>query len=331
MLKTITLVNSTWLTLIARITSRDAHLDSRRSASAFLLRLLPPHSSTQEPRGPFSMEINRVANQSCRSLTFHIDGRISSPFPADEAPGMEVGSALKLASDPHYLPNLQHISISYTDASHNQIFQHLRLGGFPPQTTRLSLDYSWTAPSEVPRFNFDVALVWIHKPSLGPRRGFIKNLRHLALSGVPRVFAVVMLAHVCPYVETLELTHPGQLYDPAPLPPGGVRTLILRYPGVALSKRDMASWMLPAALSSDRRLFTIGADLKPPRIIVRSCTPDPVAFIELRRVCKRFDVDLVYERDDSRSPILLESDHDTAFTDFSPQVLAYLRQVIVMH
>ncbi|KAM5539897.1 hypothetical protein V8D89_006400 [Ganoderma adspersum] len=307
LLKNLVLVNRTWLALSARMASRDVHPSCCHNPRAFL-RLITQPSSTQEHRDLFSTEINRVAIQSCRSLTFDVDGRPQWPLFNNDAP-IGIGLALKLASLPERLPNLRRISISHTDWSHGHIFQHLRLWGFPPQTTHLSLDYVFTAASAGLLKPFDIAsaLSWLYRPNFGPRRAFVPGLRHLAVSGVPTPFPGLLLRHVCPHVETLELTRPapGQLSDLVPLPPA-VRTLVLRYPGVALSKKDMAAWPLPAVLASELFLPSPScADVKPPRIVVRSGTPEPVPFIELWRECKRFNVDLVYERDDSRSPVVV--------------------------
>ncbi len=297
MLKNIALVNCTWLTLIAHISSRDVHLSDYRKTRAFL-RLLPQRSSEQEPCDLFSMEISRVVNQSCRSLTFHVDGRIRRPMPADDAPHA-ITMTFYDVSVLDRLPNLRHISISYTDWPLGDIFEQFQIVGFPRQVTHLSLDYSFTAAAaKLPPFDPYRVLSWVYISFLRRRTLSIPNLRRLSLSRVPPEFAVIMLL-VCPNVETLELTHPGQLFDLAPLP-AAVRTLVLRHPGVALSKRAMSTWRLSEAL--DIGLFASGASMEPPRVIVRSGTPDPVAFIRLRGTCKRFDVDLVYERDDAFSP-----------------------------
>ena len=339
LLKNIVLVNRTWLTLSARLASRDAHPTCHHNPNAFL-RLISQTSSPKGPLNLFSSEIHRIASQSCRSLTFDADGRIHRPFTGNDG-AVGVGLALRLASISNRLPNLRHISISYTDWTQTHIFQHLRLQGFPPQVTHFSLHYVFTAASEghLRPFNVNCSLTWLYRPNLGPRNAFVPGLRHLALSGVPKPFPGLLLQHVCPNVETLELTRPaeGQLPALAPLPPA-VRTLVLRYPGVALSKEDMAAWTLPEALASE--LFpptvdradsdmTVTAWRRPPRIVVRSGTPDPVPFIELWRECGRFEVELVYERDDSRGPIVPQDarpEAQSAYQDISPGALEIIHE-----
>ncbi|KAI1783442.1 hypothetical protein LXA43DRAFT_1186996 [Ganoderma leucocontextum] len=293
LLKNVALVNRTWLTLIARIASRDVHLSKYQKAKVFL-RLLPQRSPTQEPGDLFTMEAKQVANHTCQSITFHVDGGIQSSVPEDNIP-MVITIVLYKLSRRHHLPNLRHISISYTDWEWNDIFLMFFVVGLPRHVTHFSLDYSFTAAAaEVPQFDFPQAIGWINtrRCIISPNR-----VRHLSLSGVPTAFVVAMLL-ACPNVETLEITHPTELSTLAPLPPA-VRTLVLRHPGVALSKGNMASWTLPLAL--DGGLFPTGGGTKPPRIVVRSDTPEPEPFIELRRSCKGFNVDLVYERDDVRS------------------------------
>ena len=186
--------------------------------------------------------------------------------------------------------------ISHVDWPPNGIFYHFRAASFPPHVTHLSLHYSLTSVAVVHPFNRDDALWWI---SVQPRdlrigrRPYVPNLRHLSVSGVPTAFVAVVL-EVCPNVETLELTRPEPLLDLAPLP-SAVRTLVLCHPGIALSKGEMGSWALPEAL--DGGLFPTGET--PPRIMVRSGTPDPTSFEALRGTCELFGIDLVYERDDA--------------------------------
>ncbi|KAM5539543.1 hypothetical protein V8D89_006652 [Ganoderma adspersum] len=330
LLKNIVLVNRTWLGLSARFASRDVYPACHHDPNAFI-RLISQTSSPKGPLNLFSTEIHRVASQYCHSLTFDADGIIHRPFTGNDGT-VGVGLALRLASIPNRLPNLRHISISHTDWAHTHIFQHLRLQGFPPQTTHLSLDYVFTAASQDHLRPFDVncSLTLLYRPNLGPRNAFVPGLRHLALSGVPTPFPGLLLRHVCPHVETLELARPaeGQLPALAPLPPA-VRTLVLRYPGVALSKEDMAVWALPAALASE--LFPptgaysdMTAWRRPPRIVMRLGTPDPVPFIELWRECGRCDVELVYERDDSRCPAAVPGarpEAESAHKDISPGAL----------
>nr|VWO99195.1 N/A [Ganoderma boninense] len=266
----------------------------------------------------FSTEVNRVANETCRSLTIYADGRPQRPHFNDDGP-VGVGLALELASVPDRLPNLRHISITHTDWAHVHIFQHMRLSGFPPQATHLSLTYAFTDASRghISPLSVDNALAWTYRPIFGRTKpASAPGLRHLALSGVPTPMPGLLLRHVCTHVETLELTRPlpGQLPALVPLPPS-VRTLVLRYPGTAPSKREMVAWLLPVVLKREifpplamARSGSGGArDLDVPRarprIVVRSGTPDPVLFIELWRECRRYDVELVYERDDSRGPV----------------------------
>ncbi|PIL28000.1 hypothetical protein GSI_09851 [Ganoderma sinense ZZ0214-1] len=309
LLKNIVLVNRTWLALAAHIASRDAHSSCYHSPKRFI-RLISQPSSPKTPRDLLSTELNRIANETCRSLTLHADGRPQAPYFNDDGP-IGVALALQLASAPDRLPNLRHIAITHTDWPHVHIFQHLRLSGFPPQATHLTLTYAFTDVSRghMQPLSINNALAWTYRPVFGRvKPAFVPGLRHLALSGVPTPFPGLLLRDICPHVETLELTRPapGQLPDLVPLPPA-VRTLVLRYPGTLLSKEEMAAWFLPVVLQ--REIFPpaskeTNVTKQPPRIVVRSGTPDPVPFIELWRECRMFGVELVYERDDSRSPVV---------------------------
>ncbi|KAM5539565.1 hypothetical protein V8D89_006674 [Ganoderma adspersum] len=342
LLKNIVLVNRTWLALSARIASRDAHPSCHHNPITFL-RLIAQPDSSGEPCDLFSAELNRVATQSCRSLTFEVNRRPKWPCVDDER-SIGVGLALRLASVPHSIPNLRHISLLHTGWYYNHIFQHIRFWGIPPQVTHLSLAYAFTDVSKdmlmVRGFDITDALTWIYKPSLAPHRrtAYTPGLRHLALSGVPKAFTVLMLKHVCPDVETLELTHPaaGQLPALAPLPPA-TRTLVLRYPVVALCYTQMEAWGLPEAL--ERGLFPgppSGADvsnnnlelkLKPARIVLRLGTRSRMAFDKLRHECNRFDVELVYELEDSWDRVVPGARDDLQCTceDPSPEALERIR------
>ncbi|KAI1796619.1 hypothetical protein LXA43DRAFT_986333 [Ganoderma leucocontextum] len=247
------------------------------------------------------MEANRVAGEMCRSITFHV-ARSVPPSRLSEDPAavglwlcsqtddasMAVSTVLDKVTTLDCLPNLRHVSLRYTDRSYDDAFGQLDAQTFPPQVTHLSIDYSFTASAMTP---FAKYLRSVYEREAAARVT-IPNVRHLSLSGVTPGFMVDMF-RVCPNVETLEITHPVGLFMLGPLPPS-VRTLVLHDPGVALCREKMRSWALVPAL--EEGLFRRG---RKPRIVVRSGTPDPIAFMELRRSCKRFDAEVVYECDDS--------------------------------
>ncbi|KAI1784193.1 hypothetical protein LXA43DRAFT_1125102, partial [Ganoderma leucocontextum] len=196
LLKNVALANRTWLTLIARITSRDVHLSKYQKAQAFL-RLLPQPSPTPEPGDLFTMEAKRVANHTCQSITFHVDGRIQSSFPEDNMPMViSISIVLYEVSVRHHLPNLRHVSISYTDWEWTDIYLMFFVVELPQHVTHLSLDYSFTAATaNVPQFDFPRAIEWITSMRsciIPPNR-----VRRLSLSGVPTAFVVAMLSAPC--------------------------------------------------------------------------------------------------------------------------------------
>ncbi|KAM5532366.1 hypothetical protein V8D89_013960 [Ganoderma adspersum] len=303
LLKNTALVNRTWLALAACITSRDVHVPNPLSAEGFL-RLLTKGTPAQEPHDLFTMEANRVAGEICRSITFHVSRSVPvsglSEGPAavglwlgsqtDDA-SIAVSTVLHRVTAHDRLPNLRHVFLRYTDRSFADVFDQLDAQTFPPQVTHLSIDYSFTRTATT---YFAKYLRSIYRRETAPRVT-IPNVRHLSLSGVTPWFVVDML-HVCPNVEKLEITHPAGLFMCGPLPPS-VRTLVLHDPVVTLSRRMMMSWALVPALENG--LFR--RSIVRPQIVVRSGTLDPVAFMELRRSCKRFDVEVVHERDDFSS------------------------------
>ncbi|KAI1791371.1 hypothetical protein LXA43DRAFT_426540 [Ganoderma leucocontextum] len=322
LLKNITLVNRTWLTLVALIVSRDVHISDKENAYTFL-RLLSKSSPRPKADDLFTTEKTRFANEACCSLTFHVDGKFSrSPSPITQdtfdtkltpgswpSPAHDASNAMSLILDMlsalDYLPNLQHLSFRYTNWGYGDAFDHLELETFPPQVTRLSIDYSFTLRSE---FLCSMLLLWMktrdrdraYAPR-GPRAPVrIPNLRHLSLSGVWTAFAIAIL-QLCPNIETLEIRLTGdtavQLDELAPLSPT-LRTLVLRHPGVALSRRRMM-WLQSNLLTAlEEGLFPEGSTK--PRIVVRWGTSDPDVFTALMRACTRFNTELVY---DSRQPL----------------------------
>ncbi|KAI1783477.1 hypothetical protein LXA43DRAFT_903503 [Ganoderma leucocontextum] len=305
LLKSIVFVNRTWLALVAPIASRDVHVSNERNACAFL-GLLPKRSLYSDL---FIRDVNPFANENCRSLTFHVKNRNTSKSPNGDLGskdlctpatwwGSQSDAAIAILLSTiyvfHYLPNLRHVLFRYTDWAYDDVFLQLERMLFPQQATHLSVDYSFTTPAWALALNESGMVArWSRRREypLAP------SVRHLSLSGVTTVFVATMLP-VCPNVETVEITHPAGLDALAPLLPA-VRTLVLRYPGVAVSRKTMMSWNLSAALEDG--LFPERKGKKP-RIVVRSGTPEVEPFIELRRSCKGFNVDLVYERDDARGP-----------------------------
>ncbi|TBU30675.1 hypothetical protein BD309DRAFT_997033 [Dichomitus squalens] len=247
LLKNITLVNRTWLALFVRVTSRSVHICNPTSAEAFL-RLLPERTLMQGVSDLLTAEASKVANQMCRSVTFHVDGSaslVSGPV-ADRTPATQMHSPSDAASTAmstvlymvtvlDQLPNLRHVTIDYKDWGYDDIFDQLRVQTFPPQVTHLSVNYSFTTPALAPLLIYLKSLYRRQDSS----RIRIPNVRHLSLSSVPAEFIVDML-QACPNVETLEVTDPARLDALAPLP-SSVRTLILRHPSVPLSRSQMIS------------------------------------------------------------------------------------------
>ena len=287
-LRNIVLVSRTWLTLVAGVVSRDVHITNRRNANAFL-RLLPrrPPAGIHGKADLFSMEAHQVVRQHCHSLTFHVD----QGDWIQEA----VSTVLNTVTMVYPLPSLRHISLQYTDMGYSHVLEQIMQGHFPERVTHLSLAHSFADRAKSRPFDRAKTIGWLRfkmRLTRSRRCVLVPRLTHLSLSGVPTAFVLTML-NLCPNVETLDITHPEPLSALTPLPPP-IKTLVLRRPGVALSRKDMTSWDLVPP--RDRKLF-LTRNTKP-QIVVRSRTPDPVAFTELRRDFKRFNAELVYERDD---------------------------------
>ncbi|KAI0731209.1 hypothetical protein C8Q76DRAFT_718047 [Earliella scabrosa] len=296
--QTLCLVNRTWLCLFLRIALRNVHLPYALSPELFL-RLLPERTLNPEECNPFTIEASKLANTICRSITFHVDGRSvpeddMDPSPAEirvysdtDPAANAVSTVLYMTTALQHLPNLQQISLQYTDWGYENVFEQLAAPYFPSQVTHLSIEFSFTAPALIP---LSLYLKSMYSRHPNPRIT-LPNIRHLSVSGVPMEFVADMLK-VCPNVETLEIMRPARLYALVPLPLS-VHTLVLRHPGVALDQEVMHWWTLEAALEGG--LLPSGGKA---RIVVQSSSPDPLAFTEMKRICKRYGAELSYERDD---------------------------------
>ncbi|KAI8996547.1 hypothetical protein BD414DRAFT_478354 [Trametes punicea] len=297
--KTLCRVNHVWLGLFLRVAFRNVHIPCPLFARDFL-RLLPERTISQGEADLFTAEATSLVNRLCRSITFHVDGGASTTgsgtarepaiklYSQTDAAPTAISTVLYMVSTFDYLPNLRHVALEYTDWGYDDLFDQLRLAIFPPQVTHLSLKYSFSAPTLVPLAVYLKSLYTRHRQS----HFTIPTVRHLSLSGVPTEFVVDMM-QICPELDTVEISNPARLYVIAPLPKS-VRTLVLRVPGRTLDKEQMHWWMLAAALEG--KLFH--PDTKA-RIVVRSGTPDPIAWTETKRYCRRFGAELVYERDES--------------------------------
>ncbi|KAI0820836.1 hypothetical protein BC628DRAFT_1412936 [Trametes gibbosa] len=295
--KTLCKVNRMWLGLFLRVAMRDVHIPCPLFARD-LLRLLPERAASQGDADLFTAEAMALVSKLCRSMTFHIDGGAtaggSTSEPAiklysqtDAAP-TAISTVLYMVSTFDYLPNLRRVVLEYTDWGYDDLFDQLRLAIFPAQVTHLALHYAFRAPALVPLAVYLKALYTRH-----PQAHFaIPTVRHLEVSGVPAEFVADML-QICPGLETLEMASPARLYVLAPLP-ASVRTVVLRVAGRTLDREQMQWWMLTAAMEA--KLFDPAAG---GRIVVRSGTPDPVAWTETKRFCGRFGVELVYEREET--------------------------------
>ncbi|KAI0331440.1 hypothetical protein GY45DRAFT_1300876 [Cubamyces sp. BRFM 1775] len=299
--KTLCRVSRMWLGLFLRVAMRDVHIPCPLFARDFL-RLLPERATTQGEADLFTAEATALVNRLCRSLSFHVNGGVSPTGAPVKEPAIKlysqtdaaptaISTVLYMVSTFEYLPNLRHVAINYTDWGYDDLFDQLRLAIFPSQVTHLSLQYAFSGRAILPLAVYLKALYTRHRQP----RFTIPTLRHLTMSGVPTEFVADML-HVCPELETVEIANPARLYVIAPLPEN-VHTLVLRVPGVTLSREQMHWWMLTAAM--DGKLFHAEAK---GRIVVRSGTPDPVAWTETKRHCKRYGVELIYEREESELP-----------------------------
>ncbi len=250
----IALVSRTWLTLIAPIASRDAHIfQDKWDVNAFLGRIY----KYSIHKDLFSSEAGRFANEICRFLTIHANGNGSRGGLSGHTPDRPwdskqthtaLGSIMYMTQEPfNYLPNLGHILLLYRDWAYDDFLTQSRMIEFPKQVTHLSIDYSFTAPASAPAFE---SATIQRSPQPCTRRYYedYMHIRQLSLSGMTKAFVAFILP-LYSNVETLEIASPAQLGVLAPLPPT-VRTLALCHPGVAVSRETMASWKLDTALDA---------------------------------------------------------------------------------
>ena len=276
--------------------------------------------------GPFTAERIHFANDACRSIAFYVDGRVPrapgvpppggpSHHGAGEDGSRAISLVLRTISASRRLPNLRHIALRYTDIGFSDAFKHLEQDPFPPQVARLSIDYAFIDHPSLDAQGV-LWLLWTETRNntrrFGPLRDktrygtravpvtvspHIRTLRHLALSGVMTAFMMAIL-QVCPHVETLQIAEPSavRLSAIGPLP-CATTTVTLRHPG-AVPRSRILRWNLGHAVGSGLFCARRGVGVTP-RIIVRSGTPERVAFLGTRRCCGRFSVELVHEPDGS--------------------------------
>ncbi|KAI0741425.1 hypothetical protein C8Q80DRAFT_1273860 [Daedaleopsis nitida] len=298
--KSICLVSHTWLCLYTRVAMRDVHLPLSLSANT-LLNLLPDRTPTQE-KGLFIEAAAEVTNYMCQSLTFHVDARVAantqdlSPSP----PAIKYFSAIDPAANavssvlaaippqgPDCLPNLHHISIKYTDWAFEALFDLLGTHPLPAQITHLSLDFVFDKKSTGALASY-ISTTFLREghPVLE-----MPDVRHLSVRGMPAEIISDLLDSM-PNLETLTIGGCSRL-DVIGALPESVHTLVLSHPGEALTALDMQWWELDMALSLGLSEGNAGF-----RVIVRSGTPDPFSFSDMKRFCKWYGVDLSYERVD---------------------------------
>ncbi|PIL28792.1 hypothetical protein GSI_08836 [Ganoderma sinense ZZ0214-1] len=299
-LKNISLVNRTWHALVAPIASSDVHVFSYDNAHALSVNIYVHYHH----RDRFIGDARWLAREMCHSLTFHANG---NPLGADLSKAtpafwesfrfnQAIVNLMDAVTWYDRLPNLRHVSIRYMDWVYNDIILQAVFGCFPRHVTHLSVHYSFTAPATAPSFDTRRIQKWLREGRYRPTK--FMCIRHLSLSGMPMAFMATLVL-MCPKMETLEIAHPSQLAVLPPLP-ATLRTLVLCHPGVTVCRETMASWALDTVL--DAGLFPKESDFQR-RIILRSGTPDPAAFTELKRACQGFNAELVYERDDSGTRI----------------------------
>ena len=291
--KSLCQVSKTWLALFLRVAMRDVHLPCL-DAKAYL-RVIPQRTNYDL----FTLEASQNADR-CRSITFYVDGRAPEALDHDGESELKIYSGvdpacnaisnvLSAITTADSLPNLRHITIKYIDWGYENIFDQIRYNPFPPQVTRLSIDYAFSNGAIAPLTSY-LRNTYARQPQ--EPRTILPNVRYLSMSGVPSEVVVDMLK-VCPNVETLEIINASNLSVLAPLPPS-VRTIVMRYPWWPMGVEEMSWWTLGEAVR--KGLFHPGTR---PQVILRSDTPNPWCFVPNWGLCKYYGIDLVYDRDES--------------------------------
>ncbi|KAJ7902557.1 hypothetical protein B0H14DRAFT_2666650 [Mycena olivaceomarginata] len=162
LMRSSTLVNSTWADIFDLVSSRDVYIPSAAFCNHFVQRLhaQPPAVAPSSFFGPL-LDLFRgptmeppihpapgSANLACQSLTIQIANDYVHPAkisPMRLPMGGVLDSLLERLDAWSLAPNLRRLAIEYVDTGFDDIFNRDGLAALPRQITHLDLRYSFSA------------------------------------------------------------------------------------------------------------------------------------------------------------------------------------------
>jgi len=283
-----------WLTTFIRIALKDVHIACPLAAEDYL-RLIREHTPSEVDDAFLLPGASKFANNSCRSLTFHVDhdsDLVATPevepsvllYSTDNRSANAISSTLYMVSTLNYLPNLRRVAIEYVDWGFEDIPEQGRLLVFPEQVTELDIKFTFTADS-LTALGDRLRNRYCRRWHVG---GTTQNVRRLSVFGAPVDFVAEMI-WTCPNVEIVDFDGAEDL-DALLALPDSLRMLNLHMPASPLRKEDIDKLGLPVALGLG--LFSQAHSQM--RIVVHSGTPEATPWEQAKKLCEEFKVELVH-------------------------------------
>ncbi|EMD39069.1 hypothetical protein CERSUDRAFT_93117 [Gelatoporia subvermispora B] len=274
------LVNHTFLRLFIRIALRDVHIPSPAFASHYL-RLLRERTPSEPDSDYFLENASSTANELCRTLIFHIDGRDPAFAPSsvrlfsarDPAAGA-VGSTLYMLDILRLCPNLRRVALAYADWSFDDIFDHARLLLVPPQATDLEVRFAFS-PGAPARVAHALRQRYARR---GRAYWTTPNVRRLEIFGASTEFVSDML-ETCPNAEVLE-TDSVEKLDMLAQSPSNLHTLGLHLPNSRIHEEDVKAWRLRESL--DAGLLSAATA---PNVVMFAGHQEPAVLEHVNQIC----------------------------------------------
>ncbi|CCL99663.1 uncharacterized protein FIBRA_01684 [Fibroporia radiculosa] len=287
-------VNHRFLSTFIPIALRDVHIPMPLSSEEYL-RILRERATFERNDDYLMVDASATANQLCRSLTFSVRHNpkatqllLGTPsillYAADDPAASAISSTLYMVRMLDYLPRLRRVSIEYANWGFDDIGEQGRLLAFPDQVTHLDVRFTFTTRKYAElgaALRKDYYRRW-HAATHLP------GVRHLSVYGAPADFVSEMVWS-CSNAETVHLDGLTPL-DELIAFPATVRELGVHMGPTPLRRSDIEEWGLKTAL--EKGLFKRARTGV--RIVVSSGSPEAVAWEDARRLCQRYNVELVH-------------------------------------
>lgn len=272
---TFCLVNRTWLNTFIPLALKNVYIPSSAFAEHYE-RLFRQRTKGESDNDYMLDGASKIANESCRSITFCIESGFSSPSSSasmlfnnntNNGGPHTISNLFYMVSRLNYLPNLRRVRIEYEGASSDDVFINGRLIDLPGQVTHLELKCTLGSHQFSRR--------------LAPRDCNLANVRKLSLIGVPSYYPL-SLAAICPKLEHLEIV---DLCTVVPVLRGAT------FERLVLPSTEV-SWSPALKLCFEDGMFS-GLSTRG-RITLQVSNIGAQKRTDLKKLCEDFDVDLIF-------------------------------------